>query len=772
VTALVSNAPTGTSAGLSLEGHWASESEGEGRAVLGIDGMRCANCARKVQRALEVLPGVQRVDVNLVNSRASIDWRSTEIALPRVLEAIASAGFTPVPLVGERAAAARRAEQRLALKRIGLAGLATMQLMMYAAALYIGVFAGSDAQYGEIFRWTCLIIATPVLWYSGAPILRGAVRDLRAGMLGMDVTVGLALVLAFAASAFNTIRGVGEVYFDSVTMFIFLLLLGRYVELRARHQSADVTEALARVLPARVQRLDQDGNTQSVLLSDVREGDRIAVGTGQMVPVDGTLIGIAALLDEALITGESVPRERRGGEALPGGAINLGAGIVLRVSRRPGDSTLQSIVRLIERAQSERPRLGLAAERMASWFVVRILILTALVGAGWMLFDPARAFPAMLAVLVATCPCALSLATPVVAATATALLARRGVLVVRADAVEALGQVDTVLLDKTGTLTRGTARLQDVQVLRQGFARDQAIAIAAALEAQSVHPLAAALRGAAAVNAANTSATAVQEVAGAGVEGTIDGVRWRLGRPAFVAALAAAVAANTAASVAAGRQAADDEPRIVLGDARGIVAAFSVADELRADAASAVRALRDVGLEPRIASGDRAAAVAVVAQQLSVADAQGGLRPDQKLARVKALQAEGRRVLMIGDGINDGPVLAAADVSVAMGQGSGIAQAAADLLLLRDSLAALPDAVRLARRARAIMRQNLAWAIAYNLAVLPLAALGFMPPWLAALGMSLSSLFVVLNGRRVASTHGLAAQASAPRSALSRSSSR
>ncbi len=731
--------------GISLEGHWASETEGHGRVVLGIDGMRCANCARKIQRVVSTLPGVERVDVNLVNSRASIDWRAGEIALPRILAGITEAGFTPVPLVGERAVGARRAEQRLALKRIGLAGLATMQLMMYSAALYIGVFGGADAAYGELFRWACLAISLPVLFYSGRPILDGMVRDLRSGVPGMDVTVGLALVLAFAASAFNTVRGSGEVYFDSVTMFVFLLLVARHLETRARHQAADVTEALTRVLPARVQRLrDATGATDSVALADLRVGDRIMVGTGQMVPVDCTLVMDDALLDEALITGESAPRGRSRGSEVAGGAINLGAALTLCVTRLPGESTLQSIVRLIERAQSERPRIGLAAERMASWFVVRILLLTALVGAAWLVFDPTRAFSAVLAVLVATCPCALSLATPVVAATATAALARRGVLVVRADAVEALAQVDTVVLDKTGTLTAGTPRVLNVQTFGD-LGSTQALAIAAALEAHSSHPLAAAFRGAApqpkAGAAAPVVASALRDVAGEGVEGEIDGTLWRLGRPGFVAA------GGTPQSTAVG-----EDVQIALGTSGGIAATFEVADELRPDARQAVDALRALGLQPQIASGDRERVVRRTAADLGIDEARAGLRPADKLAHLQRLQATGHRVLMIGDGINDGPVLAAAQVSVAMGQGSGIAQAASDLLLLRDSLTALPDAVRIARRAHRVMRQNLGWAVAYNLVVLPIAAFGLMPPWMAALGMSLSSLLVVLNAQRVA--HG------------------
>jgi Cu2+-exporting ATPase len=727
---------------LSLEGHWASEADGVGQVVLNVEGIRCANCARSIQRAVGDLAGVARVEVNVVNSRASVEWRTAETSLGRILDAIARAGFRPVPLVGEKAAAARTAERRTQLKRIGLAAIGTMQLMMYSGVLWVGALDGIEPKYAQLFRWTCLVIALPVLLYSGAPILRGAVNDLRRRVLGMDVTVGLALVLAFGASAFNTVRGHGEVYFDAVTMFILFLLVGRYFEMRARHQAASVTEALARALPATASRIvAATGATEKVALAALRPGDRIVVGGGQMIPVDGTLSSAETFVDEALVTGESLPRSRTAGDAVLGGSINVGAVATIEVARPSNESTLHSLVRLLERAQSERPRLGLAAERMASWFVVRILALTALVGLAWLWFDPSRAFPAVLAVLVATCPCALSLATPVAIAAATSRLARRGVLVLRANAIEALATVDTVLLDKTGTLTTGAPQVLET-FATGGVEPARALGIAAALEAHSKHPVAAAFRAHA---DATIRATSAREIAGQGIEGEVDGATWRIGRPEFVAELAAAGAATTSP----GNLAAAGEPGVALGDRSGVGARFLVSDELRPDARATVQALRNLGLDVRIASGDRAAAVAHVARELGVEHPAAELSPEQKLGILKELQADGRRVLMTGDGINDGPVLAAADVAAAMGNGSSIAHAAGDLLLLRDSLAPLPEAIGTARRALAIVRQNLRWAVGYNLAAVPLAALGFMPPWIAALGMSASSLLVVMNARRV-----------------------
>jgi Cu2+-exporting ATPase len=706
-----------TATPLLLEGHWTSQDDGEAHVVFNAEGIHCANCARSIRSALDTLPGVTGSEVNVVNSRVSVTWDPRQLSLEKILGRVAATGFRPVPLVGEVAVHAQREERRSAQKRIGLAALGSMQLMMYAAGLYAGAFQGIDPALADLLRITCLLIATPVLLYSGAPILRGAVADLRRRVLGMDVTVSIALVLGYLASVYNTLRGAGEVYFDSVTMFILFLLLGRYVEMRGRHQSTQLTDALARTLPATVNRIDRITQaTTGVALGDVAVGDWLRVGSGQVVPVDGKLLSPAALIDESLVTGESAPHSRATGETLLGGSLNAGATLTVEVTRPPQQSTLHGLVRLLERAQGERPRLGLAAERMASWFILRVLLLTALTGVVWYVIDPARAFPAVLAVLVATCPCALSIATPVAIAAATSRLARLGVLVMRSDAVEGLGTIDTVMLDKTGTLTAGRPGIIGV-TLEGDLTRDRALALAAALEAHSQHPIAVAFRAHATPRAVCTDA---REIAGEGIEGHVDGERWRIGKPG-----------------------------ITLSDDAGRSAVFTIADGIREDARATITGLQALGLRVRLASGDAPEPVASVARELGIADADSELHPEQKLALLRAEQAAGHRVLMVGDGINDGPVLAAADVSMAMGRGSSIAHAAGDLLLLRESLGSLPKGIAIARRTLQIVRQNLRWAAAYNLAAIPIAALGLMPPWVAALGMSLSSLFVVFNARRI-----------------------
>lgn len=717
-----------------LHARWSPDAGEHEHVVFLVEGMHCANCARSIERAVGALPGVDSVKVNGATARAAVDWRGRGgTRLAQILEAVRRAGFKPVPLAGQAATDEFQRERRTALKRVGLASLGMMQAMMYLTALY-----GStdiDASMAQLMRIAGMIIVTPVLFYSGAPYLSGAWRDLSGRRLGMDVPVAIALLLAWIPSVWNTLRGDGEVYFDSVGMFIFFLSAGRYVEMSLRHRALGSGEALARSLPAEVTRLAADGSRAKVGVAALAAGDIFLVPKGGVVAVDAELAaqmapGTRAALDESLISGESAAVSRAHGEPIRSGSVNLGAPLFLAATATVADSTLASMVRLLERAQATRPRMALAADRVASWFVFLILALAAATAIAWWPVDPARAFAAVLAVLVVTCPCALSLATPVAIAAATSRLTRLGMLVTRADAIERLARADTVIYDKTGTLTAGAMAVTDVELLSD-LTRERVLAIAAALERPSAHPLAAAFRA----YESALQAQAVREIEGAGIEGTVDGVTWRLGRRDFAAGPA---------------HATSEDAGLFLGSGTGLAARIRVGAPLRPEARDAVDALRALGLRIVIASGDSREAVAQVAAALGIDEAHSRLDPAGKIALVRGLEIQGRRAFVIGDGINDGPVLAAAHVSCAMGQGSAIAQAASDLLLIHENLAVLPQAIGGARAALRVVRQNLGWALFYNLAAVPLAALGLVPPWLAALGMSLSSLGVVLNARRLA----------------------
>jgi len=725
-----------------LHARWSPDAGEHEQVVFLVEGMHCAGCARSIDKAVRALPDVVGVQVNNATARVAVKWRGHgATGLAQILGAVSRAGFKPVPLAGSTATAEYQRERRAALKRLGLASLGMMQAMMYLSALY-GV-SDIDATMAQLMRVTGMLIVTPVLFYSGAPFLAGAWRDLTHRRLGMDVPVALALLLAWLPSVVNTLLASGDVYFDSVGMFIFFLSAGRFVEMNVRHRSLSSAEALARSLPSQVTRLLPDGKREKITAGDLAVGDRFAVPKGAVVAVDAEIDPDAleshASLDESLITGESAAVLRGKGERIRGGAVNLGAPLVLKAAAVVADSTLASMVRLLERAQGTRPQIARAADRAASWFVAVILLLAAVTALAWWRVDPLRAFAAVLAVLVVTCPCALSLATPAVLAAATTRLARLGLLVTRADAIERLARVDTVIFDKTGTLTGNAGGVLDVKLLA-GLPREQVLAIAAALERGSSHPLAEAFRP---FEDPRSPAQATREVDGSGVEGAVEGVRWRIGRRRFVEELSAQKNPRLVPHYVGGT-------RLYLGNERGLVAQFEVGVPLRGDARETIEELRLLGVTIIIASGDSAEAVAAAARTLDIRRAYSRLAPDEKIHLVQDLHAGGHRVFMVGDGINDGPVLAAADVSCAMGQGSAIAQSASDLLLIHDGLAMLPRAISTARDALRVMRQNLAWALAYNIAAVPLAALGLVPPWLAALGMSLSSLGVVLNARRIA----------------------
>ena len=726
-----------------LHARWTLDAGNHEHVVFVAEGIHCAGCVRSIERAVGALAGVEAVRVNSATARVSVDWRGGgSTGLTQILRAVEKAGFRPVPLAGSTATLEYQRERRTALKRFGLASFGMMQAMMYLGALYGAT--DIDASMAQLMRVAGMVIVTPVLFYSGAPFLLGAWRDVANRRLGMDVPVAVALLLAWLPSVVNTFRADGEVYFDSVGMFIFFLSAGRFVEMSIRHRSLSSAEAMARSLPAQVTRLAADGTRQKITADEIRTGDRILVPKGAVVAVDAELgtahPGAIAVLDESLITGESAAVSRRAGELIRGGSLNVGEALTLKARATVNDSTLAAIVSLLERAQATKPHIAQLADRVASWFVLAILALALLTGTLWLAIAPERAFAAVLAVLVITCPCALSLATPAALAAGMLRLSRAGLLVTRGDAIERLARIDTVVLDKTGTLTSGASVVIDVKLLA-GLPRDRVLAIAAGLERGSSHPLAASLT---AYDNPTLQTADLREIDGQGVDGLVDGLRWRLGKRSFVDGLKAD--SNLLPLV---RRHTDDSG-VFVGSAAGLAACIEISSPLRPDAKAAIDALRLAGLDIVIASGDSENAVSKVARSLGVQDAKARLSPADKIELVEDLHRRGHRVFMVGDGINDGPVLATADVSCAMGQGSAVAQSAADLLLLHEGLESLPLAVRTARMTLRVIRQNLAWAAAYNLAAVPLAAFGLISPWLAALGMSLSSLGVVLNARRLA----------------------
>ncbi|MDZ7788503.1 MAG: heavy metal translocating P-type ATPase [Halofilum sp. (in: g-proteobacteria)] len=705
---------------------------GEREAVLLIEGLYCAACAWLIEHILTPIDGVQAIEVNPATGRALLRWDPERVALSTLFRRMSEIGYRPHPVDGEGTEPLAIRERRAALRRLGVAGLGMMQVMMYAVGLYAGaIHADMDPAIARLLRLVSLLVATPVVLYAGAPFFRGAWRDLRAGRPGMDVPVSLAIGAAFAASVWNTLIAGGEVYFDSVTMFVFFLSVARFFEMSARHRASRSTGALARMLPATALRIT-DGHEEHVALRELAVGDRVRVRAGEPVPADGRIQTGESRFDESLLTGEFQPVTRGVGADVIGGSMNTETPVDMEVTRIGQDTLVASIVRLLDRAQSQRPPIAQTADRVARWFVIGVLTAATATAAWWWTVAPGEAFGITLAVLVVTCPCALSLATPTALVAATSRLARGGLLITRARALENLARADHIVFDKTGTLTRGVLTITRTETMDR-IEPDEARALAAALEAHSEHPIARAFSP----WHDGRAAERIHLERGRGIEGAVAGHRLRLGRPDWVTGLAG------------GGDTSGTETIVSLGDADGLLARFHLADSPRAGTAEALSTIARIGLTFEVASGDAEGPVAALARDLGIEHWRARQTPSDKLARLESLRAAGHRVVMVGDGINDAPVLAAADVSVAMGGGSGLAGNNADMLLSAQRPADLAAGITHARRTLAVIRQNLAWAAGYNLIALPLAAAGFVAPWMAALGMSASSLIVVGNAMRL-----------------------
>lgn len=708
-----------------LAGH-ARDIDGGRELVVVTDGMHCAACAWLIDRALSREPGVLEVSANAVTGRVRIAWDPARTPLSRPLRRLQALGYRPFLAAGDASEQARRRERNRWLLRVGLAGLGAMQAMMFAEALYLDIGNTMSLPMRDFLRWITFLVSTPVVFYAGWPFLTGAWRELRQRMPGMDTLVSASTLLAYAASVVETVRGGDHVWYDAAVMFVFLLLVARMLERGVRASASAQVDALARARPALAQRETTQGGIDVIPLAQLAVGDIVRVPVGEAAPADGVLLDAEARFSEALLTGESRPLRKQAGDAILAGACCEGSPARMRVEAVGGNTRLARLAALVERAQAERPPSAQLAGRIARAFVTAQLAGAALLFMAWRAYAPERAFDVALAWLVISCPCALSMAIPAALAAASSALAKLGVLPVRAGALERLAGIDTVVFDKTGTLSDGVPVLDGIGVFGAMQAAD-ALRIAAALEHGSTHPLA---RAFAHVDDAPSAGHVVVHP-GAGIEGVVAGVRWRLGHAAFACG-------------------GEDDGALWLGDGRQPHARFGVRERARADAAESVQALRAQAIDVRLLSGDGQAAVDRFAEALGIAHARARQVPERKLEHVRELQGQGCVVAMVGDGINDAPVLGGADVSFAIGDGAALAARSADFVLASPALLRVPQALGLARRTRNVIRQNLAWSLGYNVVALPIAALGLVTPWMAALGMALSSLTVTLNALRLA----------------------
>ncbi len=720
-----------------LRHHAKIDCDGLSSIHLVLENVHCSACAWLIQRFLKELPGVIEVAVDTSDGRALIEWDQTKTSLSTIAHRLAQLGYLPHLDSPDAALSRNQTERRQMLKYLVVSGLGMMQVMSYALAGYIGAFQDIDPQTARFFELVSMMVAVPVALYAGQSFYKSAWTTLKHGRLGMDVPVSTAILIALTASILMVFFGSGETYFDSVVMFIFFLLLGRYAVMVARQDAGQLHSALARSLPSQVSRLTAKG-LEKVGLVELETGDEIQLGLGETVPADGVVVQGAARLNESLLSGEAKPCERREGDPVLAGTQVISGHLIVKIERVGQDTMLSDVIRLLEQARHFRPRSARMADQIAGWFIGFVLLGALGAGLVWWSIAPSESLPIMLSILVVSCPCALALGTPVALASAARGFAKLGLLINQPDALETLPRITHVVFDKTGTLTDSTMAVAKSFNANGDGPLDQAShAIAARLERISHHPIASAFGQ----FDDGGEVTQAEEWVNQGVTGTIDEITYSLGKPAFLTqTLKQSVSPPDGAGTWVG-----------LADETRVIGWFLLDNPLRPGAKTLVNTLKRLGHELWVASGDQANSVAAVAHELGIANIQSNCSPDDKLELMQSLQDQGACVAMIGDGVNDAPILARADVSMSLAEGADIARTQADIVMTGQSLEHIHQAFQLAPKVRRVIRQNLGWAIGYNVMAFPLAAFGLVPPWAAAIGMSASSLLVVLNGRRAGS---------------------
>ena len=705
-------------------------------ATLVIEGISCAACVWLLENHLSKQPGVVNFSVNLTNHRARLVWHPEEARLSHLLAEVIRIGYKAHPYHPDKEEQLLAQESKRSIIRLGVAGIGSMQAMMFAAAIYAADITGTgmDEKYVMLLRWASMVVSTPVVLYAALPFLKNAFRDIKARHLTMDIPVSIAIWGGYVASVWATMFNTGEIYFESITMFAFFLLIGRFMEMKARQRTGRAGNALLNLIPASALRINTEGEEELVAASSLQPGDKIRIKPGQTIPADGFITRGFSSVDESALTGEYLPISKKHQDPLVGGTINIENPIEMQVSAVGENSRISSIVRLLDRAQSEKPYVARVADHIARYFVGATLIVSACVFTAWYFIEPANAFWITLSVLVVTCPCALSLATPTALTAATGTLRQRGLLITRGHVLESFSKATHIIFDKTGTLTEGRLAIQETYPLN-GTSPADALNWGAALESLSEHPI-----GRAFIPWYTTAADSIQVTVGQGIEGIIEGKRYRIGKPDYVMQLS--------------RQpipAMPDQQRqwILLADESQALAWFALDDQIRRETRQAIQELKSLGLSIEILTGDTSPAVQRIAEKLGIDEINSGMSPEQKLEHIRKLQAVGKQTIMVGDGINDIPVLVGAQTSVSMGAATDLAKTNADAVLTNNNLLTLAESIRLSRKTRTIIKENLGLSLAYNIIALPAASMGLVHPYIAAIGMTASSLVVTGNAMRL-----------------------
>ena len=711
--------------------------QGIAETTLAIDGITCAACAWLIEHQINDLDGVEYTGVNLSAQRASLRWDIQKTPFSQLLAEFKSIGYTALPWQADEQQEKLQQENKTAMRRLIVAAIGSMQAMMFGLALETGMLHSyMETEFVMLFMWMSFFVTTPVVLYSAWPFFTSAARELKRKRLNMDVPVSLAIGLGYAASVWALVFDVGELHFYAIAMFAFFLLFGRYIEMRTRHRIGSGGNALHDLIPQAALLLDDQDQEEYVPSRQLRPGDRILVKPGHTFPVDGVILSGHSSVNEATMTGEYLPVSCHPGHKVLAGTQNIDSPLVVEVVKIGQDVRLASISRLSDRAQAEKPRIATLANLVSQYFVAAILVVATTVFTAWWFIDPSRAFWVTLSVLVVTCPCALALATPTALAVANATLARQGILITRGHVLEGLAKASHIIFDKTGTLTEGRLELKETRWLAatDDPRKTEAARLAAALESQSEHPIA---RAFAESRDAQVQVSELQAFTGQGIEGQIGDQVYRIGRADFVAPDAQLEPPQ------------EEGQWLLLGDQQQPLCWFRLSDQLRPDAKAMLTDLERLGMQIELLSGDQQGSVASIAEELGIVNYHASATPEMKLERIHQLQAEGKQVIMVGDGVNDVPVLAGAQVSIAMGDATDLAKTTADTLLLSSRLTRIPQAIRKARATRVTIAQNLSISLGYNLMALPAASMGLIPPWMAALGMTTSSLVVVFNALRL-----------------------
>ncbi|SEL92271.1 Cu2+-exporting ATPase [Colwellia chukchiensis] len=707
--------------------------DGFKEAILTIDGISCSACAWLIEMQLSKFKGVKKVNVNATTQRATVRWQAQQIKLSEILNLIDKIGYQALPFKASNAETINKRQTKSFIKRLGISGILMMQVMMIAFGLYFGAFSDMAAHNKVYLRWASFFLTLPIVTYGAYPFYKSAFYALKARQLSMDVPVSIAICLAFLASVWATFSQRGEVYFESVSMFTFLILIGKFLEFRARTRAADVSANLLKLMPMTATKLEQ-GKESIVAAAHLQAGDTILIKPGETVPADSVIIAGKSQVNEAMLSGEQLPLHKTAPDQIYAGTINGDGNLNAKVKHGNQESFLSQLIRLSESAQGYKPKLAKLSDKIAQYFVALILFVATVTAIYWSQHQPEQAFWITLSVLVVTCPCALSLATPTALTCATTRLNREGILIKSAHVLETMPEIDAIAFDKTGTLTTGEFSITTIKTYGP-FAKEngqdgeqQVLAIAAALEAHSAHPLAKAFSH---YRDFNQTASQVVVSPGAGIAGTVNDFSYRIGKSSWL------LTNNQAHSA-----------QCVLMQNEQLVAEFYLSDSTRADAQALISYLQSEKVKTLMLSGDHEVGCNQLQKQLRLDNVQANLSAQDKVNAIKQQQAT-HTVAMVGDGVNDTPVLGAAHLSIAMGSGTDIAKNGADVILLSNKLNNIATLKQVSERTTRIIKQNYRWAFAYNAVVLPLAVMGYIVPYMAVIGMSASSIIVVSNSLRL-----------------------